>query len=272
MKFYEVMESNSSDLSLLKKDVKKKTNKEVYDELISMLKDKDYEDSVDFIEDLVKDPKLKFILSLGFGGEYADTDMTIEKKVKPVNIFIPTQNEIGTEETLNYICKDAKNAEFVFKDVAVIKKPIVTFKNVFIIDGHHRWSEIYAINQNAKVETINLDCDLSPISVLKAIQATIGSNLGTLNRKDAKGKNLFELSEKQIKEYLEKNMTDKAKEILSKHYEDPNVDPIEQVLKNCVRLKSNNHPIIDAPDRGDMPQTSKDPELFKDLDKGITEI
>ena len=220
-KLLELWESNSSDLKDLKTDLKKKTNQEIYDELIDMLSNKDYEDSVDFIEDIIKDPKLKFILGLGFGGEYADTDLSISKNVKPVNILIPTQNTIGTEETLKHICQDVKNAENVFKDVSVIKKPIVTFKSVFIVDGHHRWSEIYALNKDAKIECINIDGDLSPISVLKAIQATIGSNLGTLNRKEVKGSNMFDMSEKEISKYLEDNMTDKAKEILGKHYDNP---------------------------------------------------
>lgn len=269
MKLFDIIdEDNSSDLKQLKTDAKKKSTEDVYAELIDMLQSKDYSDSVEFIEDLVKDPKLKFILSLGFGGEYADTDLTIKKIVKPVGNFIPTQNEIGSEETLKYICADGKNVELAFKTPAVIKKPIVSFRSTFIVDGHHRWSEIYAINKNAKIECIDIDGDLSPIQILKAIQATIGSNIGTLNPKDVQGKNLFELSEKQIKDYLEKNMTDKAKEILTKHYE----NPIEEIVKNCMILKNNNHPIIDAPDRGEMPQTSKDPELFKDLDNGITKI
>lgn len=268
MKFFELLEDNASDLKHLKSDKKFKSYEELYDELINMLRTKDYSDSVDFIEDLVKDPKLKFILSLGFGGAFADLDLDLSLIQKPVSVFVPSQNEIGVGETLKYICQDAKNVELCFKTPAIIKKPIVTFNGTFIVDGHHRWSEIYAVNKNALLKAIDIKGNLSPIQMLKAVQATIGSNIGTLNSKDTKGENLYDLSEKQIKDYLEKNMTDKAKEILGKHYE----DPIKSITENCMMLKANNSPIIGAPDRGEMPQTSKDPELFKDLEKGVTKV
>ena len=39
--------------------------------------------------------------------------------------------------------------------------------------------------------------------MLKAVQCTIGSNLGHLIRKNIKGSNLYDLSEKQIRKYIE---------------------------------------------------------------------
>lgn len=268
----ELMESNSSDIKDLKNisneldtdDVKE--SKKVYNELITMLKEKTYKEAVDFIDELVKDHKLKFILSLGFGGKFADYKLKLNKTTIPAYKLIPTQNEIGLDETLKYIMK-GDNIEDCFKDSACIKKPIVTFQGTFIIDGHHRWSEIFATNSKANLECINIEGNLSPLSMLKAVQATIGSNLGKLIIKDVEGKNLFKCSKSVIEKYLQDMPEDTIKK-LKKHYD----DPITSIVNNCMTLKTNNTPILNAPKRGDMPQTSKDPELFDDLKKGISKV
>src|SRR5574344_1072248 len=256
----ELLESNSSDIKDLKSisneldtdDVKE--SKKVYNDLIAMLKEKPYEEAVGFIDDLVKDHKLKFILSLGFGGKFADYKL------------IPTQNEIGLDETLKYMMT-GKNIENCFKDPVCIKKPVVTFQGTFIIDGHHRWSEIFATNSKANLECIDIEGNLSPLSMLKAVQATIGSNLGKLIIKDVEGKNLFKCSKSVIEKYLQ-DIPEDTLEKLKKYYK----DPIKSLVDNCMELKANNTPITNAPKRGDMPQTSKDPELFDDLKKGISKI
>ena len=271
--FRYLAESNSSDIKDLKSDSKDidinsvdNSAKELYNELITMLKDKPYKEAVDFIDELVKDPKLKFILSLGFGGKFADYKLKLNKTTIPAYKLIPTQNEIGLDETLKYMMK-GDNIENCFKDPAMIKKPVVTFQGTFIIDGHHRWSEIFVTNPNANLECVNIEGSLSPLSMLKAVQATIGSNLGKLIIKDVEGKNLLKCSKSGIEKYLQDMPEDTIKK-LKKYYN----DPILSIVNNCMELKTNNTPILGAPKRGDMPQTSKDPELFNDLKKGISKI
>lgn len=271
--FRKLLESNSSDIKDLKKDLEDieidkidSNAKELYNELISMLKEKPYKEAVDFIDNLVKDPKLKFILSLGFGGKFADYKLKLNKAVIPAYKLIPTQNEIGLDETLKYMMK-GDNIENCFKDPAMIKKPIVTFQGTFIVDGHHRWSEIFVTNSKANLECVNIEGNLSPLSMLKAVQATIGSNLGKLIVKDVEGKSLLKCSKSVIEKYLQ-DMPDDTIKKLKKYYD----DPIKSIVDNCMELKTNNTPILDAPKRGDMPQTSKDPELFNDLKKGISKV
>lgn len=273
MLFRELFESNASDLKDLKSDAKDidisnpgKDAKDLYNSLIDMLKSKDYKETVGFIDDLVKDEKLKFILSLGFGGKFADLKLKLNKTTIKAYKLIPTQNEIGLGETLKYL-KTGKNADLYFSNLAIIKKPIVTFQGTFIIDGHHRWSEIYAGNPDANLECIDISGNLSPISMLKAVQATIGSNIGKLITKDVEGKNLFKCSKSEIQNFLS-DMPQETIDKFKKYYS----DPVSQIVSNCLELKTNNTPILNAPKRGDMPQTSKDPELFNDLKKGISKI
>ena len=239
----------------------------IYNELIDLIQKKDYDETVDFVDDIVKDPKLKFLLSLGFGGDFSNLKLKLKRTTIPAKRLVPTQNEIGTEATLKFIMP-GEAIDVCFEKTTIIIKPIVTFQGTFIVDGHHRWSQIFVTNPDANLVCIDITGNLSPVSMLKAVQCTIGSNLGHLIRKNIKGSNLYDLSEKQIRKYIEDNIQELAVENLSKYYD----DPIQALVDNVIQMQRNNTPILNAPDRGEMPQTSKDPELFDDLKNGVTDV
>ena len=239
----------------------------VYNKMIELIQDKDYDETVDFVDEIVKDPKLKFLLSLGFGGDFSNLKLKLKKTNIPAKRLIPTQNEIGTDETLKYLVQ-GKDIDVCFEKTTIVKKPIVTFQGTFIIDGHHRWSQIFVTNPDANIVCIDITGNLSPLSMLKAVQCTIGSNTGKLIRKDIQGKNLYDTTEKELRKYFKDNLSDSVRENLLKYYEDPE----DSLVQNVIQLQRNNKPILNAPNRGEMPQTSKDPELFGDLENGVTEV
>lgn len=239
----------------------------VYNKMIELIQDKDYDETVDFVDEIVKDPKLKFLLGLGFGGDFSNLKLKLKKTNIPAKRLIPTQSEIGTDETLKYLVQ-GKDIDVCFDKTTIIKKPIVTFQGTFIIDGHHRWSQIFVTNPDANIVCIDITGNLSPLSMLKAVQCTIGSNTGKLIRKDIQGKNLYDTTEKELRKYFKDNLSDSVRENLLKYYEDPE----GSLVQNVIQLQRNNKPILNAPDRGEMPQTSKDPELFGDLENGVTEV
>lgn len=239
----------------------------VYNKMIELIQDKDYDETVDFVDEIVKDPKLKFLLGLGFGGDFSNLKLKLKKTNIPAKRLIPTQNEIGTDETLKYLVQ-GKDIDVCFEKTTIVKKPIVTFQGTFIIDGHHRWSQIFVTNPDANLVCIDITGNLSPLSMLKAVQCTIGSNTGKLIRKDIQGKNLYNTTEKELRKYFKDNLSDSVRENLLKYYEDPE----DSLVQNVIQLQRNNKPILNAPNRGEMPQTSKDPELFGDLENGVTEV
>ena len=239
----------------------------VYNKMIELIQDKDYDETVDFVDEIVKDPKLKFLLSLGFGGDFSNLKLKLKKTNIPAKRLIPTQSEIGTDETLKYLVQ-GKDIDVCFEKTTIVKKPIVTFQGTFIIDGHHRWSQIFVTNPDANIVCIDITGNLSPLSMLKAVQCTIGSNTGKLIRKDIQGKNLYDTTEKELRKYFKDNLSDSVRENLLKYYEDPE----DSLVQNVIQLQRNNKPILNAPNRGEMPQTSKDPELFGDLENGVTEV
>lgn len=239
----------------------------VYNKMIELIQDKDYDETVDFVDEIVKDPKLKFLLGLGFGGDFSNLKLKLKKTNIPAKRLIPTQSEIGTDETLKYLVQ-GKDIDVCFEKTTIVKKPIVTFQGTFIIDGHHRWSQIFVTNPDANIVCIDITGNLSPLSMLKAVQCTIGSNTGKLIRKDIQGKNLYNTTEKELRKYFKDNLSDTVRENLLKYYEDPE----GSLVQNVIQLQRNNKPILNAPDRGEMPQTSKDPELFGDLENGVTKV
>ena len=78
-------------------------------------------------------------------------------------------------------------------------------------------------------------------------------------------------SEKKIRDYLS-DISESAKEKISKFACIKKTDVIDFLVKNAIALKANNSPILNAPKRGEMPQTSKDLDLFSDLKKGTTKV
>ena len=261
------LKDNVEDIPVTKNIEDNPEAMKVYNKMIELIQDKDYDETVDFVDEIVKDPKLKFLLSLGFGGDFSNLKLKLKKTNIPAKRLIPTQSEIGTDETLKYLVQ-GKDIDVCFEKTTIVKKPIVTFQGTFIIDGHHRWSQIFVTNPDANIVCIDITGNLSPLSMLKAVQCTIGSNTGKLIRKDIQGKNLYVTTEKELRKYFKDNLSDSVRENLLKYYEDPE----GSLVQNVIQLQRNNKPILNAPDRGEMPQTSKDPELFGDLENGVTEV
>ena len=91
---------------------------------------------------------------------------TSEKNVKVLNL-IPTQAEIDIDKSLAYAFKSGSNQIFDFLNASsplIIKNtPIITCSNgKYIIDGHHRWSQMLLINPQADVVCLNINLD-SPL-------------------------------------------------------------------------------------------------------------
>ena len=238
----------------------------LYMELIRKIRDYKYETSVEFIDKIVHDPKLKFLLSLGYGGDYADLKLNIVSRQLPTAKLIPTQSEIDMTNSLKYTLQ-GKDIDVCFYDPVVIIRPIITFNGKYIIDGHHRWSQIFITNPKSNLACLDIQGRLSPLDMLKAVQSTIGSNLGYLESRDTKGTSLYTATENTIRRYIESNISKKTIAEFNKL----GIEGVVDYLVNNSLMIKNNQPIKNAPKRGFMPQTSHDPQLFSDLKNGITD-
>lgn len=112
------------------------------------------------------------------------------------------------------------------------------------------------------------------MQMLKAVQATIGSNLGKIPVSTVDGKSLYKVSEEQLVQYVDRYLTDKAAEQYIDLVDDVENrdDVIYYLVTNAMQLKANNTPILGAPKRNIMPQCDEDHDVFDDLNEGVTEL
>lgn len=250
------------------REISTTSNKQRRKELEKWLKHKRYDDYVDTLNKMLEDPKAKTLLEDGFGGELGDTKLTFSSKEIPVSQLMPTQSEIDLDKSLKHALINKESFKKTFTDPIEINKPIVTFRQNYVIDGHHTWLQAIAINPKGKILSFNYDGDISPIQMLKAVQGTIAAvkaddnnNNGKLPSSKVDGPNFFDDSfdEKRIRKYLEENFDESLTNIYCKYLDNckNKKDIIEYLTERLLDIKSNNYPFESAPSRENMPQVFK---------------
>lgn len=250
------------------REISTTSNKQRRKELEKWLKHKRYDDYVDTLNKMLEDPKAKTLLEDGFGGELGDTKLTFSVKEIPVSQLMPTQSEIDLDKSLKHALINKESFKKTFTDPIEINKPIVTFRQNYVIDGHHTWLQAIAINPKGKILSFNYDGDISPIQMLKAVQGTIAAvkaddnnNNGKLPSSKVDGPNFFDDSfdEKKIRKYLEDTFDESLTNIYCKYLDNckNKKDIIEYLTERLLDIKSNNYPFESAPSRENMPQVFK---------------
>ena len=199
------------------REIETLSNKERKKELEKWLKNKKYDDYVKTLNKMLEDPKAKALLEDGFGGELGDTKLNFSVKNINVSQLMPTQKEIDLDKSIKHALINETSFKKTFKNPIEINKPIVTFRQNYVIDGHHTWLQAITLNPNGKILAFNYDGDISPIQMLKAVQGTIAAvkaednnNNGKLPSNKVNGPNFFDESfgRKQIRKYLEDTFND----------------------------------------------------------------
>lgn len=234
--------------------------------------DSDYESFVNQLKQWAGDPKVTNFLRSGLtDGAKADDKFTVSQGAIPCHSLIPTQNEIDLTKSLSYSLKDAEAVKSYLQGsvIEIAGAPIITFNGKYIIDGHHRWSQVYCINPNAKMKVLNFKkSGLSPTDMLKATQVAVAATSGEIQVQKVDGNNLLTMDLKLIMKYVIKNITDEVaklfqtKEKAAKH-----------IAINSKKMQKLNKPISGAPSREYMPQTDEPKGNLKNvanvLSKGI---
>ena len=250
------------------REVSTTSNKQRRKELEKWLKHKNYEDYVGTLNKMLEDPKAKTLLEDGFGGDLGDTKLTFSVKNIPVSQLMPTQSEIDLDKSLKHALTNRESLAKTFINPIEINKPIVTFRQNYVIDGHHTWLQAIALNPKGKIFAFNYDGDISPIQMLKAVQGTIAAvkaddndNNGKLPSNKVEGPNFFDrdFDEKKIRKYIEETLDEN---LIGDYIEcveectdwDSTVD---WLVNRLLDVKSNNYPESFAPDRENMPQVFK---------------
>ena len=234
------------------------------------LRDDNYEAFIADLNTLTSDPKVKNLrdaivdkfnsnegVQVFFSGE---TDM-------PIRNIHPTQFEVDMEKSLKFPLKE-KPAGIVDilagkKALKLAGRPLVVaeIEGVnYIIDGHHRWSQVYCLNPDASMVVRVLKSDMlkHPDDALKLVQMEIfvakdGRELP--QSKVDSGYNLYTIDHDSFRGWCENTMSDDAKRVFDKML--PKQDPIEFMWKNVETMRRDAQPTANAHGREDMPQTDK---------------
>lgn len=244
------------------------SNKQRKKEIEKWLKHKKYDDYVATLNKMLEDPKSATLLEDGFGGDLGDTKLNFSVKNIPVSQLMPTQKEIDLDKSLKHALTEEESLKKTFSNPIEINKPIVTFRQNYVIDGHHTWLQAIALNPNGKILAFNYDGDISPIQMLKAVQGTIAAvkaddnnNNGKLPSNKVEGPNFFsdDFDRKKIRKYLEETFDDSLIDIYCKYINEckNKNDIIKYLEERLLDIKANNYPFESAPSRNDMPQVFK---------------
>ena len=250
------------------REISTTSNKQRRKELEKWLKNKNYEDYVTTLNKMIDDPKAKTLLEDGFGGELGDTKLTFNVKEIPVSQLMPTQSEIDLDKSLKHALIKKESFEKTFTNPIEINKPIITFRENYIIDGHHTWLQAITLNPNGKILSFNYDGNISVIQMLKAVQGTIAAvkakdnkNNGKLPSNKSIGINIYDdnFGENKIKKYLEdtldENLLDNFIELIDDCYDWDST--IKWLTDRLLDIKANNYPESFAQKRENMPQVYK---------------
>ena len=248
------------------------SNKERLELLQKILKNKKYSEYIDTLNKMLDDPKAKILLKDGFGGELGNMQFTFKKRNIPVRKLRPTQSEIDITKCVDFPLEQPENIDNFYKNANAceIIMPLITFRGNYIIDGHHRWSQVFAFNPDAKMVCFDYDADISPIQMLKATQGAIAAvkaenGDGKIPVNTVDGENVFDekLDSNAIKAHIKITAVDGVVDTFKKYKKElTDIDKVSDfVTDNLMSLKANNYPETikgeSAPNRGLMPQTDK---------------
>ena len=105
----------------------------------------------------------------------------------------PTQKEIGLQNSLDWAITQNDANQYFNPGAKMIGSPIVTYNKTYVIDGHHRWSQLFMLNKKAKIIAYDIKPIIvngkeeGPLSVLRRVQAIIGAYFGVIPSSSGEG-------------------------------------------------------------------------------------
>lgn len=161
-----------------------------------------------------------------------------------VNIkdLLPTQTRINLDESLYFAlsCRCSVNCYFTQPALDFLS-PIVTVNNKYIVDGHHRWCQVYIVNPNATLKSVNFFNKNKNLSKwqLECMNGFFTIKSPNFEYHTSSFNNVFTMSEKEILDYIQQNISDNfVKDFLNYNKEICERNIVEYLLKNSMELKS----------------------------------
>ena len=257
------------------KPIKEADNAQFEKKLKQIFK-QNYSGFVSALGKFASDPKFRQFIK-----DTDETKSSVQMTAIPVKNLSPTQNEIDVDGSLAFPLTKPDAAAFALKGGSVkIKAPIIAFNGKFIVDGHHRWSQLYAMNQDAKIIAYNFtNPDIkNPLDALKLTQvAIVAAGASKIPSATVKGKNLLQMGESELKEYVIGKVTDPVVDVFKKMKKLETKEAIaDYIWKNASSMQKTSQPVAGAPGRGVMPQADDVPggqkSTVAQLSQGVPQL
>jgi len=210
--------------------------------------------------------------------------INVEQMAVPVARLLPSQNEISLASSLGFpLGRDPESIRTYFQggDVKVAGQFVLTSADGhYVVDGHHRWSQLFVINPFANIVATDIGYVPNPKEALAQTQVAIAAQTGWLGSSSAGNDNLFTISQTEFNTQVAAIINNGAYpdgtplagqptkpavlEVFTEYLgldgqtDDEKMVSIENYLwSNVERMRQNNFYITDAPGRPVMPQTSR---------------
>lgn len=216
---------------------------------------------VSLLQQYSKDPKVAAVLKAGqTDGQPNDEKFSVANADIAAKDLKPTQNEIGAQESLKNICTNEYGSlDSFLNGNADVGSAIITYNGEFVLDGHHRWSQVYAANPDAKLKCINVIGKLDAKDILKAVHTAIAIDAGETVTISAnlKAGNLLAFTSKNTYGYVLDNLQDKARDVWNKYGYEDDSQIAKHIVKTVSMMIKKSKPESWAPKRDSMPQPEK---------------
>ena len=246
-----------------------------------------YDQFISTLKANAADPKIDRVMNLGRkDGIPTDEIVKVTAAKYPVYKLRPTQIQIGLADSLGWLAKNKPEdaAKLIAGDTSGFDNArILTANGVYILDGHHRWSQVMMFNPKAEIPAINLDIPgfKNPTQLLKIVQLAIAATYQAVPGSGADlATDIFDdnkMSEKQIRQALPGLLGDQMTEICraaySKKYGKPlTKDDVYNIMtKNAMYIKKFK-PAFGAPPRSEMPQPGDAAKAAGKDEKGVAGV
>ena len=241
-----------------------------FDKAMTALRDDNYEAFIEDLNTLATDPKIAYLRDAIIDKFNSPDGLNVRfssKVALPIKNIHPTQFEVDMEKSLSFPLRDKPegiNTAFSGKPVIIKNTPLVVAEVdgiYYIIDGHHRWSQIYCLNPNAEmivriIQSNELFKNADDVLKLVQMQLFIAKDGGKLPQATVDSAyNLYTIDEEEFKKWVENTISDEARQILGKYVKDQKAE--DYLWSNVVVMRKEAEPTPNAHGRGDMPQTDK---------------
>jgi hypothetical protein len=254
------------------RDVAPAVRKEEAEEIKTLISKDDYNKFVEELGELAKDSKVQNLISNGLKDGVKDEDrLYVSHATVKVNELIPTQREIDIDKSLRYPLTSVACAKMYIQgeNVKIAGMDIVTLNSKYVIDGHHRWSQVYAVNPFATMSAKDISGISDPIQALKSLQIAIVADIGEVPVNNVEGSNMILSTEEEIVKYVKEKTTDEVMDVYrDAHIANDREELGKFIWKNVQNMQKENRPIENAPERNVMPQTDDAKNALDLLSKG----